>query len=49
MWRLIFQELREVIWLASIIGGLSLVGILVGIALAAALVAGALPALQSPF
>ena len=45
MWRFIFQELREVIWLAAIVGGLSLVGI----ALAAALVAGALPALQSQF
>ena len=49
MWRFIFQELREVIWLAAIVGGLSLVGILVGIALAAALIAGALPALQPPF
>ena len=41
MWRLLFQELREVLWLASIVGGLSLIGI----ALAAAFVSGALQGL----
>ena len=45
MWQLLFRELREVVWLASVVGGLSLIGI----ALAAALVAGALPALLPPF
>ena len=45
MWRLIYQELREVLWLASVVGGLSIIGI----ALAAALVSGALPALLPPF
>ena len=45
MWQLLFRELREVVWLASVVGGLSLIGI----ALAAALVAGTLPALLPPF
>ena len=34
MWKSVLDEAREIVWLASILGGLSVVG--VGIALAAA-------------
>jgi len=35
MWKTFFDELREIVWLASVIGGLSLVGVGLAVALAA--------------
>jgi hypothetical protein len=37
MWYTIRDELREVIWLASIVGGLSVLGVAVAVAFAATL------------
>jgi|RifCSP13_1_1023834.scaffolds.fasta_scaffold32630_2 hypothetical protein len=37
MWYTIRNELREVLWLASIVGGLSVLGVAVAVAFAAAL------------
>jgi hypothetical protein len=37
MWNTIRDELREVVWLASVVGGLSLLGVAVAVTLAAAL------------
>jgi hypothetical protein len=36
MWNTVWDELREMIWLASLIGGLSAVGVGLAVALAAA-------------
>jgi hypothetical protein len=36
VWKTVFEELREVVWLASVIGGLSVAGVGLAIALAAA-------------
>jgi hypothetical protein len=36
MWKSLFDELREMIWLASMIGGLSALGVGLAVALAAA-------------
>ena len=36
MWRVLWDELREVVWLASLIGGLSAVGVGLAVVLAAA-------------
>jgi len=36
MWNTVWDELREMIWLASVIGGLSAVGVGLAVALAAA-------------
>lgn len=36
MWNTLWDELREMIWLASVIGGLSVVGVGLAVALAAA-------------
>jgi hypothetical protein len=36
MWHTIRDELREVVWLASVVGGLSLLGVAVAVTLAAA-------------
>ena len=36
MWNSLFDELREMIWLASIIGGLSALGVGLAVAFAAA-------------
>ena len=36
MWKAVREELREVVWLASVIGGLSAAGVGLAIALAAA-------------
>ena len=36
MWNTIWDELREVAWLASVIGGLSVLGVGLAVALAAA-------------
>ena len=35
MWNTVWDELREMIWLASLIGGLSAVGVGLAVALAA--------------
>jgi hypothetical protein len=35
MWKTVLEEAREVVWLASIVGGLSAVGVGIAIALAA--------------
>jgi hypothetical protein len=35
MWKSIFDEAREIVWLASILGGLSMVGVGLAIAFAA--------------
>jgi hypothetical protein len=35
MWKTIFDEVREVVWLASVVGGLSVVGVGIAIAIAA--------------
>jgi|GEM_PF-2521422 len=37
MWKTVRQELREVVWLASVVGGLSVLGVAVAVAIAAAL------------
>jgi hypothetical protein len=37
MWNTIRDELREVVWLASVVGGLSVLGVAVAVTLAAAL------------
>ena len=37
MWNTIRDELREVFWLASIVGGLSVLGVALAVAFAAAL------------
>ena len=37
MWYTIRNELREVVWLASVVGALSVVGVAVAVAFAAAL------------
>lgn len=42
MWTMLRNELREVVWLVSIVGGLSVIGVGVAVVLAAAL-----PALAS--
>jgi hypothetical protein len=34
MWKFVLDEAREVVWLASIVGGLSAVGVGIAIALA---------------
>jgi hypothetical protein len=36
MWHALWDELREMIWLASLIGGLSVVGVGLAVVLAAA-------------
>lgn len=36
MWNTLWEELREVVWLASVIGGLSVLGVGLAVALAAA-------------
>ena len=36
MWNTLWNELREMVWLASVIGGLSVVGVGLAVALAAA-------------
>jgi hypothetical protein len=36
MWNTFWEELREMVWLASVIGSLSLLGVGLGLALAAA-------------
>lgn len=36
MWNTLWEELREVVWLASMIGGLSVLGVGLAVALAAA-------------
>lgn len=36
MWNTLWDELREMVWLASVIGGLSVVGVGLAVALAAA-------------
>ena len=46
MWQLFIAELREVLWLASIICGLSILGVAFSVAMA---LSGAMPALLSPF
>jgi hypothetical protein len=35
MWKTIFDEVREVVWLASVVGGLSAVGVGIAITIAA--------------
>jgi len=35
MWKSVLDEAREVVWLASVIGGLSVVGVGLAVALAA--------------
>jgi len=35
MWKSVLEEAREVVWLASVVGGLSAVGVGIAIALAA--------------
>jgi hypothetical protein len=35
MWKTIVDEVREVVWLASVVGGLSVVGVGIAIAIAA--------------
>ena len=35
MWKTFFDELREIVWLASVISGLSLVGVGLAVAFAA--------------
>jgi len=35
MWNTLWDELREVVWLASVVGGLSLVAVGMAVALAA--------------
>lgn len=37
MWNILRDELREVVWLASVVGGLSILGVAVAVALVAAL------------
>jgi hypothetical protein len=36
VWNAVLEELREVVWLASVVGGLSVAGVGLAIALAAA-------------
>lgn len=36
MWNAFLEELREMLWLASIIGGLSVIGVALAVALVAA-------------
>jgi hypothetical protein len=36
VWKVVCEELREVVWLASVIGGLSAAGVGLAVALAAA-------------
>lgn len=36
MWNTLWEELREMVWLASMIGGLSVLGVGLAVALAAA-------------
>ena len=36
MWNTFWEELREVVWLASVVGGLSVLGVGLAVALAAA-------------
>ena len=36
MWNTLWEELREMVWLASLIGGLSVLGVGLAVALAAA-------------
>jgi hypothetical protein len=36
MWQTMWDELREMVWLASVIGGLSVLGVGLAVALAAA-------------
>ena len=36
MWNTLWEELREVVWLASVIGSLSVLGVGLAVALAAA-------------
>lgn len=36
MWNTLWEELREMVWLASVIGGLSVLGVGLAVALAAA-------------
>jgi hypothetical protein len=36
MWNTVWEELREALWLASVIGGLSVVGVGLAVAFAAA-------------
>lgn len=36
MWNTLWEELREVVWLASVVGGLSVLGVGLAVALAAA-------------
>lgn len=36
MWNTIRDELREVVWVASVVGGLSLLGVAIAVALSAA-------------
>jgi hypothetical protein len=35
MWKSVFEEAREIVWLASLVGGLSAVGIGIAVALIA--------------
>ena len=37
MWNTLLDELREVVWLASVVGGLSVLGVAVAVALVAVL------------
>ncbi|NKB15786.1 MAG: hypothetical protein HC774_00890 [Sphingomonadales bacterium] len=37
MWNLLRNELREIVWLASVVGGLSVMGVTLAIILAQAL------------
>ena len=37
MWKTVRNEVREVVWLASVVGGLSVLGVALAVALAAAL------------
>jgi hypothetical protein len=37
MWNTVRDELREMVWLASVVGGLSVIGVAIAVALAAAL------------
>ena len=37
MWKSMREEMREVVWLVSIVGGLSVIGVGLAVALAAAL------------
>ena len=44
LWRALHDELREILWLASIVSGLSVLGVGLAVVLALAFVPGLLPA-----